>query len=162
MHGHEGTNRCVYTHQLPVGGCPVYSPEEDLARWCLLPASRCSLRGGAGCWEAAAGARAPSLRRVSCRVCSANSVWIRVRSRPETLRPFSTKISSPGRRPVRTAASFRGSGGNTGGEGVFQRVDTFVKSQAIWKNFVDKNPAVFLAVYVSRYGKALWETRKIY
>lgn len=109
-----------------------------------------------------AGGRGPSLLRVRCRVCSANSVWIRVRSRPETLRPFSTKISSPGRRPGRTKVRFRGSGVNIGGVALFQRADTFIKSQTVWKNFVDKDPAVFLAVYVSCYREALWETRQIH
>lgn len=99
--------------------CTLQSPDDDLARWCLPPPSlRCCLRWGPGGWEDAAGGRGPSLLSVNRRVCSANSVWIRVRSRPETLRPFSTKISSPGRRPVGTPPRVRGSGVGMGGVGV--------------------------------------------
>lgn len=50
-----------------------------------------------------------------------------------------------------------GTGENTGGVVTRcnrQEADTFIKSQAVWKNFIDTNPAVFLAVYVSRYRKA--------
>lgn len=75
----------------------IQAPEEDLARWCLLRTSWWRLRGGARWLEAAAGG--PSRLRLRCTVCSANSVWISVRSRPDTHRPFSTRISSPGRRP---------------------------------------------------------------
>lgn len=59
-------------------------------------------------------------------------------------------------------AGFSGSGEKIGGVASLdvtrQEADTFVKRQPVWKNFVDANPAVFLAVYVSCYGKA-WRKR---
>lgn len=59
-----------------------------------------------------------------------------------------------------SSALQRGGGVNGGGWRLFHQGETFSKSQPIWKNFVDKNPAVFLAVNVSCYRKALWETRQ--
>lgn len=62
------------------------------------------------------------------------------------------------------SSTFRGcGGGNTGGGGIhLNQPPTFVKSRSLWKNLADKNPAVSLAVYVSCYRKALWETRQIH
>lgn len=79
-----------------------------MARWCLLRTSWSCLRGGARWSEATVGGSGPARLRLRCRVCSAKSVWISARSRPDTHWPFSTRISSPGSRPGNTGqARFR-------------------------------------------------------
>lgn len=72
------------------------TPDEDLALWCLLQTPWLCSDGGAGQSEARAG---PSRLTLSSRVCSANRVWIKASSTVDTYRPFSTRISSPGRKP---------------------------------------------------------------
>lgn len=142
----------------------IYAPEEDLARWCLLGTSWLCARGWR--WVEVSG-RGPSRLRVRCRVCSANSVWISARSRPDTHRPFSPKTSSPGRRPGNTDEYefFRKEGAKShtdqtcdaiiGGFriicAILKQAGTFVECQLIRKHFADKYPAVFLAVNVSCY-----------
>lgn len=89
-----GSSICVW-----LNATWIYAPEEDLALWCLLRTSWLCLRGRVRWLEDRVNGRGPSRLRLRCRVCSANSVWISARSRPATQRPFSTRISSPGRRP---------------------------------------------------------------
>ena len=79
------------------------SPVVDLALWWVSRRS-CSrwdwLARGVGGSERRGEARGPSRLRISWRVCSANKVWIRARSRLDTAWPFRTRISSPGHSPV--------------------------------------------------------------
>lgn len=141
-----------------------------MARWCLLRTSWLRLGGGARWFNATVGGRGPSRLRFMWRVCSANSVWMFDRSRVHTHRPFSTRISSPGRKPGNTHA--HASEKPHGSHmiliiiddfrvicAIFKEAGTFVESQSIRKHFTDKDPAVFLAVYVSSYCKT-WQRKR--
>lgn len=126
-----------------------------MARWCLLRTSGWFVRGGVRCSEAMGGGWNPSRLMVRCRLCSANSVWIRARSRPETHWPFRTKISSPGRRPVNDKLSDKKQLKQQKPHLSFpySQIKTFIEGQSIRKHFTDKNPAVFLAINMSGYCK---------